>query len=409
MNLNWFNLRILTSPRFLIALFTIVMCTQFTAIEGFGVSPVKVVMMALAPLIFIVKTPQINKALIWGGAFWLCCFFCAYFAGPIRWSTLGYFGMFIMTFICYYSLLRTGEVTIEWFADLLKALIIIYGVVLILQQLSVLIGIRTNPLININANMQPYISLTKLPILTQEPSSSARMLAVFMLSYLECLKIINGNIKPTFQQLFNTQNRLMSCLFLWSMLTMGSGTAFIALGILSLYFITFRSSIYVIPLIVGLIILGNLLQLKQFERAKASIEVTSSLDAKEIMEEDASAAVRIIPLINLIKKTDLTDKAIWFGQGTTENPSIYRDRTQDYNGMIGTYGFLSFIMMLLFIYICVIKNFFSLQTIMFIFLLGLTLSNFAYIWGALMVFAGVRYFQDLQYETVSYELISEDE
>ena len=77
--------------------------------------------------------------------------------------------------------------------------------------------------------------------------------------------------------------------------------------------------------------------------------------------------------------------------------------------MIGTYGFLSFIMMLLFIYICVIKNFFSLQTIMFIFLLGLTLSNFAYIWGALMVFAGVRYFQDLQYETVSYELISEDE
>lgn len=393
-NLNWFSLRVLTTPRFLVALFIVVMCIQFVPIEGMGVSPVKVAVMALTPFIFIAKTPQINKAVIWGGALWLSCFFCAYFAGPIRWSTLGYFGMFIMTFICFYSLMRTGEVSIEWFANLLKSLIILFGTVLILQQVSVLIGLRNNPFLNLYPPLQHYISITKLPILTQEPSSSARMLALFMLGYLECYKFMNGGVKAAFSDLFDRDNRLMSILFLWAMLTMGSGTAFIALGMLCIYFITLRSSIYIIPAIVITIALGNYMQIKQFNRAKSAIETTAKLDPNAILEEDTSAAVRIIPLINLFTKTELSDTKTWFGIGTTENPNIVRDRTKDQIGIIVQYGMISFILSLILVYTCCIYKVFSIETLMYLFLFGFSIGNVAYGWGAIMVLAGIRYFNE---------------
>lgn len=190
MNIFGANLKIssIFSTKVLVCTYICMLCIQYVAIEGMGISPIKVTLMALAPIIYLYKAPYINKALFWGIALWLCCFFCAYFTNTIRWSSLGYFGMFIFTFICFYSLLRSGEISIEWFANLMKCLIIIFGIVLIMQQISVLAGVTHFPLINLNKTDQ-YITLQKLPTLTQEPSSTARMIAVFMLAFLECNKL----------------------------------------------------------------------------------------------------------------------------------------------------------------------------------------------------------------------------
>lgn len=394
-NLNWLNLRVLTSSRFLVALFIVVMCTQFVPIEGIGVSPVKVAVMAIAPVIFILKTPQINRAVIWGVALWLTCFFSADFAGPIRWSTLGYFGMFIMTFVCYYSLLRTGEVTVEWFANLVKVLIIIYGVVLILQQISVLAGLTNNPLINLDTSILTYIELTKLPVLNIEPSHAARMLGVLMLAYLECLKILNGNVKPSLIQLFDKQNRWMSCLFLWTMLTMGSGTAFIVLGFLLIYFISFRSAMYMIPLLIGLVTLGSYLDLEQLNRVNKVAASLKTQDISEIRKADGSASVRIVPLLNFFTKTDLSDPEIWTGEGTIskEEASIQWKNDDSKLPMLQQYGLISMIVGIFFVYSCAIKKIFSIETLFYIILFGISLGNVAYIWGALMIFATTRYFQ----------------
>lgn len=416
-NLNWFNIRVLTTSRFFIALLIVVMCTQFVPIEGMGVSPVKVAVMAIAPLIFIAKTPQINKAVIWGFALWLCCFFCAYFAGPIRWSTLGYYGMFIMTFICFYSLLYTAEVSIEWFANLLKSLIIVFGVVLILQQISVLIGLRNNPLINLYPSLQHYISITKLPILTQEPSSSARMLAVFMLGYLECYKLMNGGVKATFSELFDRDNRLMSILFLWAMLTMGSGTAFIALGLLALYFIKIKNALYTIPVLIIVISIGEYMNLEQLERVNNVVMATTTGDLSAVRTTDASASVRITPLVNLFTKSDFSDYEFWFGKGTAiklSNSNQIAAAMINPNAqlaIINQYGFLSMLVSLILVYNCMIRKFFSIETLMFIFLFGLSLGNVAYTWGALMIFAGITHFQkaydsDDFYNDSKLELIS---
>lgn len=397
---NGFNLGVLTTPHFLVALFIVIMCIQFVPLEGGGVSPIKVAVMAFAPLIFIAKTPQINKAFIWGITLWLSCFFSAYFAGPVRWTTLGYMGMLIMTFICFYSLMRTGDVTIEWFANLLKALIIVYGAVLILQQISVLIGLRNNPLLNLYPKFHYFIAINKLPILNNEPSHAARILAVIMLGFLECKKIMNGGIKITISELFNRENRWMTILFLWTMITMGSGTAFIALGIICIYFISIRNAIYTIPVIVAICAIGEFLNIEQFTRAQKVVEVTATGDTEELSETDGSAAVRITPLLNLFTKSDLSDLQFWFGTGTIEKTSNhYKAAAQMMSldaqiAIIKQYGFFSFVISLIFVYTCVIKKVFSLETLMFLILFGLSINNIAYLWGALMIFAAVRYFQE---------------
>lgn len=414
MNLSWLNLRVLTSPRFLVALFIVVMCTQFPAIEGGGVSPVKVALMALAPFIFITQTPIINKAFIWGGAYWLCCFFCAYFAGPIRWSTLIYLGMFIMTFICFYSLLRTGKVSLEWFLNLLKALIITYGIILILQQISVLLGLRNNPLINLYTNYHHFIALNKLPILNLEPSHAARMLAVFMLGFLECFKLGNNGNKITLIDLFSKEHRLMTILFLWSMLTMGSGTAFIALGLLSIYFITLKNAIYAIPIIIFIVSIGEYLNLEQLKRVEDVLLATTTGNVEEVRNVDTSAAVRINPIINFFTKSDLSDAKFWIGNGTASKLKTSNEiafammNTNAQLPIIKQYGFLSMILSLILVYSCIIKKFFSIETLFFLFLFGLSLANFAYTWGAMMVFAGIRYFQEVSSdETYKYTEIIE--
>ena len=58
------------------------------------------------------------------------------------------------------------------------------------------------------------------------------------------------------------------------------------------------------------------------------------------------------------------------------------------------YGLIAFIISLVFIYSCVIRHFFSLETLLYLILLGFTLGNIYYAWGCLMIMTGVRYFQN---------------
>ena len=56
-----------TIATFLLVLF----CILFVPIEQSGISTVKVVVMALCPLIFILKKPYISKAQLLGMGYWL--------------------------------------------------------------------------------------------------------------------------------------------------------------------------------------------------------------------------------------------------------------------------------------------------------------------------------------------------
>lgn len=386
----------LCNSRSLATVYMLIFCVQIVSIEGYGISPVKVGLMGIAPLIFVFKTPYVNKALLWGSAYWTMCYFSALLNGDMRFSTIGYLGMFIISFIVFYNLIYTGAFSFKYFVKLLRGLIIAYGVVLILQQISILVGLRS--LWFINLSNQHFLSLTKLPSLTIEPSHSARLLTIMMLSYLRCVEIANEGIRPTLKQLFSDEHCIVIVLFLWTMLTMGSGTAFIGLGLLSLYFIHRKTALYTLPLFGILFYVGQSLELEQMDRAvKISQAVATTRTVEGIQEADGSGAVRIIPLINTFTKTDLTDKTTWVGHGTPEYDKLWWTRTDKKLGIIEQYGLLTFIISLILVYTCMIRSFFSIETLIFISMFGFSIGNFYYVWGTMMVFAAVRYFT-IQYE-----------
>lgn len=360
---------------------------MFVPLEQGPFSPVKIGFMGICPLIFIAKKPIVTKALVLAAIYWLVCYTLSLLKGEMRFSTLGFLGMYLILYVNFYSFVVKGTFTLDYFTKILQYLIMAYGITLIGQQLCVLVGLRNMPLFNLQN--QFFLSITKLPALTLEPSHSARILTFAMLGYLRCLEIKKGK-KPTIQEWFDKDHRTVTFLFLWSMLMMGSGTAFVGMGVLSLYFITRKTVIYIIPLIIGMFMLGQSMELKQMNRAVALAEAASTGSAEEAMAADGSGAVRVVPLVNAFTKTDLLELETWIGMksmDTSQRKSLKDRKIYD------QYGLIAFVISLVFIYSCVIHYFFSLETLLYLLLLGFTLGNIYYAWGCLMIMTGVTYFQ----------------
>lgn len=392
-NLSKINLRNALSGQSLATLLMVALLVQIVPIEGNEVSLVKVGIMALAPIIFIFKAPYITKALWWGIVLWCTCFLCAYVQDYMRFSTLGYFALYIFAFIAFYNLVYTGAFSFQYFKKLLSVLIKTFGIVLVLQQICTLLGISDFPLINLDD--QHFLAIDKLPSLTIEPSHTARIMTVLMLGYLRCLQIENDGERVGFKVLFAFGNRWVTGLFLWSMLTMGSGTAFIGLGILCLYFITRRNIWYLVPVIIGIISIANLFEIKQLTRALTTVEATMTGDTQQVLEADQSAAARVGPILNSIFDTDLTQKDTWFGLGTAKKMT-YEQATQNLGKgkitVLEQYGLLATIISFILVYTCIIRRFICIETLIFALLLGFSLGNVYYVWGCLMIFIVTRYF-----------------
>ena len=363
---------------------------MFVPIEQGPFSPVKIGFMGICPLIFIAKKPIVTKALVLAAIYWVVCYTLSLLKGEMRFSTLGFLGMYLILYINYYSFIVKGTFTLEYFTKVLKYLIIAYAVVLIGQQMCVLVGLRNMPLLNLQN--QFFLSITKLPSLTLEPSHSARILTFTMLGYLRCMEIMKGE-RITLQELFSPEQRIVTFSFLWSMLMMGSGTAFVGMGVLSLYFITRKTVIYIIPLIIGMFMLGQSMELKQMDRAVALAEAASTGSAEEAMAADGSGATRIIPVMNVFTKTDVTQLETWIGKKSMEKDKHWWMRTD--TKIYDQYGLIAFIISLVFFYSCVIRHFFSIETLLYLILLGFTLGNIYYAWGCLMIMTGVTYFQKI--------------
>lgn len=390
---NVLKINVLFSDKVLATTMLVLFNIMFVPIEQGPFSPVKIAFMGICPLIFIAKKPIITKALILCVLYWVICYLLSLLKGEMRFSTLGFLGMYLITYITYFSFIVKGTFTLDYFTKVLKYLILAYGITLIGQQICVLVGLRNMPLFNLQN--QFYLSITKLPTLTLEPSHSARILTFVMLGYLRCIEIKSGK-KLTVKEWFNQEHRIVTLLFLWSMLMMGSGTAFIGVGILGLYFITKKTAIYIIPALIGLFIIGQSLELKQMDRVVTLATSATTGDAKEMQQADGSGATRLIPLINVFTKTDLTKKETWIGKKSMEKDKYWWRRTD--TKIYDQYGLLAFVISVIFIYSCVIHRFLSIETILYLILLGFSIGNIYYTWGCLMIMTGVRYFQKNRYD-----------
>lgn len=366
--------------------------TQIVFIEGYTISYVKVGVMALCPILMFLYRIPITRAMVLCTVYYIYIVLTASFhPDTFRASTLIYLLLFLLMYVLFYSLVHTGAFTLQYFIKVVKYLILSYAICLILQQICYLLGIRFLPLINLNR--QFFLAINKLPSLAIEPSHSARILGVLFYAYLKCNEYLAG-AKLSIFSVFSPKHRWVTIAFLWTMLTMGSGTAFICLGVISLYFMKGFQFLYAIPIFVGIYFILNFFEVQQFQRAVVTAQATMTGDAQEIARADGSALVRIKPLINTFN-LDLFDSASWFGRGCGASLSngIYGDNR--YLGEISDYGLIAYFLGLIFVFSCVI-NPLSLGTMMYFMGIGGGTGNISYAWGLLMLITCVKYFTEIK-------------
>ena len=176
-----------------------------------------IALMFVAPLFILRRTLEADVYLL-GFAFSIVIFPALVHSGGTRWSTIFYTLMFCGFFISYDGMLRRRMFRLATFVKIIRYLIIAYTVVLIIQQLCVLVGL---PIFNLS-NYDPS-NRWKLNSLSAEPSHSARIVGLLMLSYSLGMGLLGGadrNLKVSQRQDIG----LWLCFF-WTMITMLSATA----------------------------------------------------------------------------------------------------------------------------------------------------------------------------------------
>lgn len=373
----------------------------YVPIDTFGTNaPIKMVLMALSIVVLLFYTFKVSKALIFG-TFYLVAQYVIMNFHPegVTWETYIYSVLLVVTYICFYNLVYIEKVfTIEHFIRLCKWMMMAYFVVCIIQQALILVGITTFTPFNLIIPLDRGIGCQSLSV---EPSHFARIMLVFYYAYIKCCEYKRGEGSFTFNELFSGEHKWITIRFLWMMLTMGSGTAFVCLILFSLYFVRWHNWYYIVPV---LIVCYGLIQasgIEALDRATNTIEATATLDKEIVQQTDGSAAARISPLINSIN-ADFSKKETWFGYGIkyAEDNSTFSRQTMT---LFDNYGLLFYIFTLIFTFACGYK-FWSLGCIfMFAGVGGSMNSNIQYAWELAMVMTCVRYFFENRYNPEIYE------
>lgn len=373
----------------------------YVPIDTFGMNaPVKMALMLSSIIVLLFYSLKASKAFTWGIIYLIFQYTVASFhPESFRWSTYIYSVLLVLTFICCYNLVWIEKVfTIDHFIKICKWFMMAYFVVCVIQQVLLLVGITYLPLVNLCTVLNRGLGCQSLAV---EPSHFARFMLVFYYAYIKCHEYKRDEGPFTLRELFSGEHKWVTIRFLWMMLTMGSGTAFVCLLLFSLYFVRWHNWYYIIP---TLIICYGLLQelgIEQLDRATSTIEATATLDKENVQETDGSATARIAPLLNSLK-ADFTKKETWLGYGIDygkNNGTFYKQT----GTLFDDYGLGLYLISLILAFSCA-YNFWSLGCIfMFAGVGGGVGGNIQYTWALMMVMTCVKYFYKNRYNPEIYE------
>ena len=369
----------------------------YMPIDSFGIkAPIKMALMVSSIFVLLFYSFKASKALIIGCIYLIYQYIVASFhPESFRWSTYLYSILLVLTFVSFYNLVFIERVfKIDHFIRICKWFMMLYFAVCIVQQVLTIFGIGYFPLLNMMQNLGRGIGCQSL---SMEPSTFGRFMLVFYYAYVKCQEYKRGEGPFTLKELFSEEHKWVTIRFLWMMLTMGSGTAFVCLILFSLYFVRWHNWYYVIPLLIVCYTATQSLGIEQLDRATNAIEATSTLDKNAVIETDGSASARIILVLNSIT-ADFSKEDTWFGHGIDSGMSNKFNRTLFYD-----YGFIFYIITLLLNFTCA-YSFWSLGTIfMFAGVAGGAGNNIQYAWALMMVMTCVKYFYKNRYNPEIYE------
>ena len=312
----------------------------------------------------------------------------------MRWSTVMYTIMYGLTFFAYKRLLYIGSFTIINYQKLLMYLIYAYFLVLIIQQFSVLTGLPIFSLSNYDPN-----NSWKLNSLTSEPSHSARILGLLMYCYIVVKELIE---KRSYNFRLDFKNDKWIWLsFLWTMTTMGSGTAFLFIILVLLKFLNYRNILPVFAIFSVIIFFASLFEFHAYERTFNTFIAVLTFDADTIIEADHGAAFRIVPMMIVIGMIDLGTVNGWFGYGVDHVASFLSMYMPGLPyGMGGgglaqlsmNYGFVSFILFLIFNFFSCFKKGDYLSVVFWFMLVFIQGINSQILWLAIILLLTNKYF-----------------
>ena len=361
---------------------------------GFGIG--RIIACSILIFLMLIHSFKLSKAMIIGVIYLLYQYISASFhPESFRWSTLLFSASFVFSYISFYNFIVVEKIfTINHFIKICKWVMMTYFVVCIIQQILTILGITPFPLVNMMYTLDRGIGCQSLSI---EPSHFARIMLVFYYAYIKCCEYKRGEGAFTLQELFSGEHKWVTIRFLWMMLTMGSGTAFVCLILLSLYFVRRHNWYYVIPLLVICYSLIQASGIEALDRATSTIEATSTLDAQTVRETDGSASARIVPMLNSLN-ADFLEFETWFGKGIDAGHRMGGAKT-----IFDDYGVIFYIISLTFSFACA-YNFWSLATIfMFAGVSGSAGGNIYYAWALMMVVTCVKYFYENKDNPEIYE------
>ena len=267
-----------------------------------------ITLMFIAPLFMPLRKLSSVSFLLLGFALSIVIFPALVHYGGTRWSTIFYSLMFCGLFISFDNMLRHGKLRLAVFINIMRYLIIAYTVVLIIQQLCVLVGL---PIFNVS-NYDPS-NRWKLNSLAAEPSHSARIMGLLMLSYIVGARLlVRADEKP---RVSRKQNRVLWLCFFWTMITMLSATALIMVFLVlaaNAQSNGFRH--YLFGFLLGIFAMFAFPdELTRRVLALSSAFVT--LDYIAVLNADHSGAMRVAPMLLLIDRVEIFSTSGLFGNG----------------------------------------------------------------------------------------------
>lgn len=297
--------------------------------------------------------------------------------------------MFMITFVVVYTAVWDYKIlNLSEFINFLRIFFYVLVGFLIAQQLCLIAGFRLMPIINLCQELYRGLGANSL---TFEPSTLGRLLAVIYYAILKCMEYYRDE-KIKITEVFDGDLKWISILYIWAVITMGSGTAFVAAGLVSLYFMRGRYLFLAIPIFIGVYFLLEYMGNESFVRAQQASIATMTGDADVVRETDGSASMRIAPMLNTLK-ADFTSLNFWIGNGCDSLSHYEIAIGKGFMGHINDYGLVSYILELVLVFSCCIR-FRSIGTMFFFTGTGGGIGNISYGWGLLMIFMVVKYFSD---------------
>lgn len=384
--------------RFFILLLLFSFSTAFSfAVGGDQRNYILIGIMSVSCLLFLCTfSMQINFNELYVYGFFLSLLLCLVkYPETFRGSTLAYSLMFALTFIVYLRLLRSRALPYSSYLKMLKFILYAYFWVLLIQQFCVVAHL---PIFNFILGDTRQL---KLNALSPEPSHSALIVTILFYSFI-CMRALE--LQRSYR-LFSDgfSDRWVWFCFLYTMLTMGSASAYFFLPLQLIQFVSIQTLFWGGGATLVLLLFQfqgvNIIALN---RTLAFGSALLSNSPYQMLDADHSAAMRVLPVYYYLEKAQLLSFDFWFGKGIDYNINFFTNLIPGvsvghslgglFPSLFLNHGMVAAILLMVMVYKNCLSKFWSFSTLLCALLIFTCPLNTQITWLIFLLLASNRFF-----------------